>query len=111
MTFRFSDDQLIRILNEASIYLCACPAQVCRQIQGLRALYAYQENCQIEPQANRQVHDLIAQAADEAHARLEQCLDDILTLEGWDRQSLKMPDGLRKLRDEAIAGFDRQSAF
>jgi len=99
---RFSDHQLQRILDEASIYLCACPAQVCRQIQGLRALHSYQESCLIDPKTDKQTHALIAEATLEAHARLERCLDDILTQEGWDRDSLKMPPGLRRLRDEAI---------
>ena len=33
---------------------------------------------------------------------MENCLDRVLELEGWDRTTLKMPANLRKLRDELI---------
>jgi hypothetical protein len=99
---RFSNDQLVRIMDEASVYLCACPAQLCRQILGLRGLYDYQEDCLSGNDTNAEVHRLIAEATEEAHARLEVCLDEILTLEDWDRLTLKMPEGLRQLRDSYL---------
>jgi len=89
-------------MDEASVYLCACPAGLCRQIQGLRGLYAYQEDCLSGNNTNAEVHRCIALATEEAHARLEVCLDEILTLEGRDRQSLKMPEGLRQMRDSYL---------
>lgn len=33
---------------------------------------------------------------------MEDCLDQVLEIEGWDRATLKMPEGLRKIRDELI---------
>ena len=33
---------------------------------------------------------------------LEEALDRVLDIEGWDKTSLKMPDGLRKKRDELL---------
>jgi len=39
---RFSDPQLTRILEEAIIYMCACPAQVAKQLLELRNLFVYQ---------------------------------------------------------------------
>lgn len=98
---RFSKDQLQAIIEEAAIYFCACPAQVCQQLLHLMDLHEYQENC-LERAANETVHTTIAAATAQAHAVLEECLDQILTLEGWDRATLKMPPGLRRLREEAL---------
>lgn len=94
---RFSKAQLQTIIEEATIYMCACPAQVCQQLLSLVALYEYQEQCQ-ERQGNQAVHDSIAAATAAAYAELETCLDRILDIEGWDRATLKMPPGLRKLQ-------------
>jgi hypothetical protein len=33
---------------------------------------------------------------------MEATLDSILTLENWDRATLEMPEGLRRLRDKLI---------
>lgn len=98
---RFSKQQLHTIIEEATIAMCACPAQVCQQLLELVALYEYQEQCLLR-NANREVHDAIAAATVQAHAALEDCLDRILTLEGWDRATLKMPEGLQRLRQQAL---------
>lgn len=98
---RFSSAQLHAIIEEAAIYMCACPAQVCQHLLGLRDLYAYQEQC-LGRDGNAEVHDTIAAATRRAHAELEECLDRILTIEGWDRATLKMPPGLRAVRDQAL---------
>lgn len=100
---RFTKDQLQTIIEEAGIYFCACPAQVCQQLLHLIDLYDYQENC-LERDGNDAVHTAIAAATVQAHAALEECLDQILTLEGWDRATLKMPAGLRRLRDQSLDG-------
>ncbi|PKO63483.1 MAG: hypothetical protein CVU23_10495 [Betaproteobacteria bacterium HGW-Betaproteobacteria-17] len=102
MPTRFSDEQLHRILDEAMIYMCACPAQVASQLQALRALHDYQRTCADNGPLSEQVHARIAAAARQAHAELEQCLDDVLDLEGWDTSTLSMPEGLRQLRDQVI---------
>ncbi len=99
---RFSDEQLRRILGEAMIYMCACPAQVASQLQTLRELHDYQQKCADNGPLSEQVHARIAAAARQAHAELEQCLDDVLDLEGWDKTTLTMPEGLRQLRDQLI---------
>lgn len=101
LTGRFSPAQLQAIIEEGAIYMCACPAQLCQQMISLRDLYAYQEQCMARD-ANAEVHDAIAAATRRAYAELEECLDRILTLEGWDRDTLKMPAGLRALRDQAL---------
>jgi hypothetical protein len=33
---------------------------------------------------------------------LEQCLHDVMAMEGWDFQTLTMPDNLRELRQKTI---------
>jgi hypothetical protein len=97
---RFSNRQLEQIIEEALIYMCACPAQVAKELLSLRKVYAYQQNCIREGGLLDEVHRRISEATQNAHAVMEQCLGDVLALEGWDLQTLKMPEGLRKLRDE-----------
>lgn len=101
---RFSDAQLQTIIEEATIYMCACPAQVAVSLRQLRELIRYQTGCQQEEKSEALVHQKIAQAGSDAHAIMEICMDEILTIEGWDRETLKMPEGLRKLRDDLILG-------
>ena len=95
---KFSDQQLRRIVEEAFVYMCACPAQVAEQILKLRGLFAYQQSCIDQGPVSAKVHRMIAASTARAHADLEGCLEDILTLEGWDMDSLSMPEGLRELR-------------
>lgn len=42
MRHRFSAAQLEKILDQSAIYMCACPAQACREILNLRELWVYQ---------------------------------------------------------------------
>ncbi|NTV96606.1 MAG: hypothetical protein HGA75_14540 [Thiobacillus sp.] len=103
LTVRFGNEQLQQIIEEAMIYMCACPAQVAKQVQLLRELYAYQRNCvgRGDPRLV-EVHERIADSTRHAHAEMEQCLADVLELEGWDKTSLTMPEGLRELRRQFI---------
>ncbi|MES2605456.1 MAG: hypothetical protein V4603_11000, partial [Pseudomonadota bacterium] len=84
MTLRksFSHEQLIRILDQALIYQCTCPAQVCRTLIGLNELYDYQLTCLNRTETDRAVHAAIAASVARTHAEMESCLDTILTLEG-----------------------------
>ncbi len=102
---RFSIEQLEIINEQAMIYTCSCPAQVSAQIASVRKLFDYQLACLDKPQDSAlqsQVHRRIAEACQETHRILEQCLDEILTLEGWNRDTLEMPAGLRILLEKAI---------
>lgn len=101
---RFDDQQLKTIVDQAMIYMCACPAQVAEHIRRLRSLYAYQRDCIAGGPISCEVHEAIAGAAARAHAELEACLDQVLDMEGWDRATLTMPEGLRRLRDAQIDG-------
>ncbi|WP_018152890.1 hypothetical protein [Leeia oryzae] len=102
---QFSDDALARIREEALIYQCACPAQVCEALGHLRQVFDYQLSCMSKPSlldTEGKVHQEIAQSTALAHAELEACLDRVLTLEGWDRNTFSMPAGLREKLTEAI---------
>jgi hypothetical protein len=102
MPVRFSGEQLRRIIDVAMIYMCACPAQLARQILSLRELHDYQQVCIGSGPLKEQVHMRIAESTRQAHAELEQCLDNVLDLEEWDKSTLTMPEGLRQLRDQVI---------
>lgn len=102
---RFSIEQLETINEQAMIYTCSCPAQVSAQITAIRKLYDYQLACLDRPQDSELqaiVHRRIAEASRESHRILEQCLDEVLTLEGWNRETMQMPAGLRILLEKAI---------
>ena len=102
MKTRFSAMQISRIIDQALIYQCACPAQVATTLLELRDLYDYQLMCRNADADARAVHEAIAAATEEVHARMEACLDEVLALEGWDRETLEMPAGLRKKPTKSI---------
>ena len=76
------------------MYTCACPAQVCKSIQEQRALYKYQEECLDQDDVDRAVHSAIMNTVAQTHALLEDCLEEVLKLEGWDMQNYTMPESL-----------------
>jgi hypothetical protein len=95
MKERFEAAQVTRVLDQALIYQCACPAQVCRTIFELRELYEYQRDCSNVADVDQAVHATIAETAAAAHAAMEDCLTRVLELEGWDLATLTMPETLR----------------
>lgn len=99
---RFSDHDLEKIVEEGLIYMCACPAQVADAIRKLRALYRYQTHCINDPENALEVHQTIAHSAILAHAQLQDCLDQVLALEKWDRATLTMPANLRVRQAKAM---------
>ena len=99
---KFSDSELEAIVEEAAIYMCACPGQVASEIRGLRNLIRYQRECIHSGKSLNTVHQTIEASAIEAHVSMETCLERVLEIEGWDRKTLKMPAGLRKLRDDLL---------
>lgn len=100
--YRYSRDQLTLILDQTGFYMCACPAQVATQMLALRNLYQYQLNCMSEMPDLAATHRCIAKAVLRAHSVLEEALDEVLRIEGWDPSSLAMPEGLRKLRNQQL---------
>ncbi len=102
MKEQFKSSQISRVIDQALVYQCACPAQVCKSIFELRELYEYQMNCANDSVNDKLVHDTIAAAAEQAHQLMEQCLKQILEIEGWDMQNLNMPDNLKKKPAKSI---------
>ena len=102
LTKSFSDEQLNSIINEAFIYMCACPAQVAKEVLNLRCLFIYQESCLLRSDADGDVHRGISEAVIKSHAILETCLSNVLAIEKWDLVTLTMPPNLRALRDSAL---------
>jgi hypothetical protein len=99
---KFSDEMLLNIIDASVIYMCACPAQVAKELIDMRNLYNYQLNCISNGPLNTEVHQLIADTVRANHLRMEEVLDQILTIEKWDRQTLVMPEGLRKSQDQFL---------
>jgi hypothetical protein len=102
LAIQYSNQQLEHILDEALVYMCACPAQVAGQLLQLRKLFTYQQSCINKGALMADVHLRISESSRKAHAELEQCLNDVLQMEGWDRHTLTMPSGLRELRQQVI---------
>lgn len=93
---RFTDAELVSVIEQALIYMCACPAQVAQSIRSLRELYRYQLQCVEKPDSDPSVHALIAQTTIQSHALMEDCMEKIIEIEHWDRATLQMPEGLRR---------------
>lgn len=97
----FTDQQLQKISNQGLIYMCACPAQVAETIKTIRALIQYQRDC-LEKKPDDQVHIVIEDYAKTACRLMEMCMEEILYLEKWDKETLEMPAGLRQLQLKSI---------
>ena len=93
---RYTDAELAHVIEQGLIYMCACPAQVAEGLQKLRNLYRYQLTCLASADNDPRVHQTIADSTIQAHAILETCLDRVVEIEQWDRQTLTMPANLRE---------------
>jgi len=102
MKEQFTAAQISRIIDQALIYQCACPAQVGRAIFELRELHEYQVNCGNDTQNDARVHTAIAGATEKSHEAMEACLGEILAIEGWDMGTLSLPESLRKKPAKSI---------
>jgi hypothetical protein len=96
MNIRFPDAVITHIIEQSIIYTCACPAQVCKAISEQRALFHYQEKCLNLTDTDKIVHQTIAETVEKTHTLLEQCLEDVLRLEGWDMKTYQMPADMQK---------------
>ena len=96
MKEQFNPAQISKVIDQALVYQCACPAQVCRAIFELRELHEYQINCASDSFNDELVHKTIAAAAERAHEQMEECLKKILDIEGWDQSTFAMPEALKK---------------
>ena len=102
MKEHFDAAQISKVIDQALVYQCACPAQVCRAIFELRALYDYQMNCANDSVNDALVHQTIAAATEKSHEIMEECLKNILEIEGWDQVTFTMPQALRKKPARAL---------
>jgi hypothetical protein len=93
---RYTDAELGKVIEQSMVYMCACPAQVAESVRKLRELYRYQLRCIANPENDNLVHDQIARSTTEAHSIMQGCLDKIVEIEAWDRNTLEMPVGLRQ---------------
>ncbi|MBD3669741.1 MAG: hypothetical protein HUJ29_03125 [Gammaproteobacteria bacterium] len=92
----FTQEQLEHIRDQAMIFQCACPAQLCVTLDAIQKLHQIQLQCMDATETDRAVHERIRESSEKTHAELEQCLKDILIMEGWDMETLEMPDDLKK---------------
>lgn len=92
---RYTDTELRKVMEQGLIYMCACPAQVAQALMKLREVHRYQMSCLQTPQNDPRVHGAIARCTALAHATMEECLDEVVALEKWDRATLTMPAYLR----------------
>jgi hypothetical protein len=93
---RYTDADLISIIEQGMIYMCACPAQVADALRKLRSLRQYQLECLADPVNDTAVHAAIAKSTVQSHHIMQDCLDRVIALENWDRATLQMPEGLRQ---------------
>ena len=107
----YSDEQLLRIIDQAMIYQCACPAQVASVMRELRRVDTYQQACLNLSGTDKQVHQRISEDVRKAHAIMENCLESVLLLEGWDLETMTMPENLKKQMRQAFSpdGQDNHS--
>ncbi len=96
MQEQYTSAQISKVIDQALVYQCACPAQVCRAIFELRDLFDYQVSCANDTANDRLVHDAIAAATERSHEAMEACLTKVLEIEGWDPQTLTLPEALRR---------------
>ena len=91
-----SDAQIHHILEQVLLHQCACPSQLCKVILGLRELIRYEQECLDRTPSDAKVHHCIATAAEQCEAIMNDCLDRVLDLEGWDKKNLVMPQNLQE---------------
>ena len=96
MDKKYSDEQLLRIVDQAMIYQCACPAQVASIMRELRRVESYQLRCLNLSGTDELVHQRISEDVRRAHEVMESCLSTVLEMEGWDIKTLTMPEDLKK---------------
>jgi len=103
---RYTNAELVSIIEQSLIYMCACPAQLAEALLKLRSLLQYQLSCSADPSNEAAVHSVIAKSTVQSHHILQDCLDTVIALEKWDRATLQMPDGLRKRQMKELLADD-----
>lgn len=104
LNIKYTDEQIEKISQEGFIYTCACPSKVSEHVANLRQLFQYQVQClnKENTSSETKTHQIIIEAAQQAHEIMEQCLHNILIHEEWDLETMTMPDNLREKLDSTI---------
>lgn len=102
---RFSSEKLTEIFETTRDGSCACPADVCAAILAVRQLYETQLQCLLDAHEGplRDSHGVMAYYSRAVHEQLEECLDQVMKIEGWNPLTLEMPPEIRKLRMRGAA--------
>lgn len=98
LTPKFTDEQIQKVRSEGYVYSSSCSSRVCEQIEYLRRLFNYQEEClrSGESELSIKTHQIIADVTYKTHKIMEQCLEDVLNYEQWNFETLDMPEDVRK---------------
>ncbi len=94
MEIRFSNEAITKILDQPMIYRWPCTAQICKNINELRSLFAYQAGCLNFTDTNKAVQKCIVEAVKSSHTEMEKCLEDTLCIGGWGMETYQMPEAL-----------------
>jgi hypothetical protein len=89
---RYSDAEMVSIIEQGMISMCACPAQVADTVRKLRTLLNYQLKCSADPANDAAVHAAIAKSTIQSHRIMQDCLDTVIALEKWGRATLQQTD-------------------
>ena len=97
---RFASDALEDIVKRLADGSCACPADVCAAILAVRKLFGSQFECLLNAHEGllKDSHGVMAYYAGRVHRELEECLDQVMKIEGWNPQTPEMPPEIRRLR-------------
>jgi hypothetical protein len=98
----YTEAQLVKIIDEALIHMCTCPAQVANQIHQLGKLHRYQPDCEQDGMGQTEVHQTISLSATMSHAELERCMGRVLEVVGPDLDMPAMPESLQKSRNDLM---------
>lgn len=107
MTNKFTQEQLNDIMEQSLVRQCACPSLLTRLLSDARYLQQFQENCLNESETDQRIHAAIAHTTEVVSAQLEECLIEVLAIEGWQadaKGALKIPALLLRLQMEALSG-------
>lgn len=106
MARKFTQDQLNNIMEQSLVRQCACPSLLTRLLSDARYLHQFQETCSNDSPTDQRIHAAIARTTDVVSSKLEECLMEVLALEGWqtdEHGELIMPELLFRLQMEALS--------
>lgn len=79
--YKFSREQLGRLLEVTSSVQCECPNNLAGVVEKLQAFEAYSKDCESRNEADRQVHAMLYQASTRARVEMERALEKLVAHE------------------------------